>query len=179
MLKALSFLSRKDVDIIHCDLKPENLLLRPKKCSIKVVDFGSSCWSNKRMYSYIQSRYYRSPEVLLGLPYSVAIDMWSLGCILVEMYTGGPLFSGSDELDLMQKMVKTLGMVPCEMLDRASDHNRQQFFEAEKSPSGKSTWKLRQTKLAVAKESTLTPSQQKEDDQQKLQIKPSADPRSP
>jgi len=58
------------------------------------------------MYSYIQSRFYRSPEVILGLPYSVAIDMWSLGCILVEMHTGDPLFSGTDQFDQMQKIVQ-------------------------------------------------------------------------
>jgi len=107
VLNALSFLARSDVDIIHCDLKPENILLRhPKKSGVKVIDFGSSCRSNKRMYSYIQSRFYRSPEVMLGLPYSVAIDMWSLGCILAEMHTGEPLFSGSDQFDQMQKIVK-------------------------------------------------------------------------
>lgn len=107
ILKALSFLARPDVDIIHCDLKPENILLRhPKRSGVKVIDFGSSCRSNRRMYSYIQSRFYRSPEVMLGLPYSVAIDMWSLGCILAEMHTGEPLFSGSDQFDQMQKIVQ-------------------------------------------------------------------------
>jgi serine/threonine protein kinase len=99
--------TEEDVDIIHCDLKPENILLRhPKKSGIKVIDFGSSCRSDKRMYSYIQSRFYRSPEVMLGLPYSVSIDVWSLGCILAEMHTGEPLFSGSDQFDQMQKIVK-------------------------------------------------------------------------
>ena len=107
ILRALSYLAKPEIDIIHCDLKPENILLcNPKRSGIKVIDFGSSCRSNKRMYSYIQSRFYRSPEVMLGLPYSVAIDMWSLGCILVEMYTGEPLFSGSDQVDQMQKIIK-------------------------------------------------------------------------
>jgi dual specificity tyrosine-phosphorylation-regulated kinase 1 len=111
VLRALSFLARKDVEIIHCDLKPENILLRhPKKSGVKVIDFGSSCRSNKRMYSYIQSRFYRSPEVMLGLPYSVSIDIWSLGCILAEMHTGEPLFSGSDQFDQMQKIVKVGGV---------------------------------------------------------------------
>ena len=50
------------------------------------------------MFQYIQSRFYRSPEVLLGISYDLAIDMWSLGCILVEMHTGEPLFSGKDEV---------------------------------------------------------------------------------
>lgn len=107
ILKSLDFLTRPDVDVIHCDLKPENILLRhPKRSGVKVIDFGSSCRSNRRMYPYIQSRFYRSPEVLLGLPYTVAIDMWSLGCILLEMHTGEPLFSGSDQFDQMQKIVK-------------------------------------------------------------------------
>lgn len=51
-----------------------------------------------QIYQYIQSRFYRSPEVLLGTPYDLAIDMWSLGYILVEMHTGEPLFSGSNEV---------------------------------------------------------------------------------
>lgn len=56
------------------------------------------CPSVLQIYQYIQSRFYRSPEVLLGTPYDLAIDMWSLGCILVEMHTGEPLFSGSNEV---------------------------------------------------------------------------------
>lgn len=107
ILKSLAYLAQPHIDIIHCDLKPENILLRsPKRSGIKVIDFGSSCKSTERMYSYIQSRFYRSPEVMLGLPYSVAIDMWSLGCILVEMHTGDPLFSGTDQFDQMQKIVQ-------------------------------------------------------------------------
>lgn len=130
ILKALQFLSRSDVDVIHCDLKPENILLKhPKRSGIKVIDFGSSCRSNRQMYSYIQSRFYRSPEVLLGLPYSVAIDMWSLGCILVEMHTGEPLFSGIDQFDQMQKIVKILGMVPNDIIYNMNDQQRSQFFE--------------------------------------------------
>jgi len=146
ILTALSFLARPDVDIIHCDLKPENILLRhPKRSGIKVIDFGSSCKSNKRMYSYIQSRFYRSPEVMLGLPYSVAIDMWSLGCILVEMHTGEPLFSGSDQLDQMQKIVKVLGMLPEEMLQQCGHQHCSQFFERERTKQGKEVWVVKQT----------------------------------
>lgn len=58
-----------------------------------------SILSFSQIYQYIQSRFYRSPEVLLGMPYDLAIDMWSLGCILVEMHTGEPLFSGSNEVN--------------------------------------------------------------------------------
>ncbi|GKY98133.1 hypothetical protein MPSEU_000771100 [Mayamaea pseudoterrestris] len=155
VLKALTFLARKDVDIIHCDLKPENILLRhPKKSAVKVIDFGSSCRSNKRMYSYIQSRFYRSPEVMLGLPYSVSIDMWSLGCILAEMHTGEPLFSGSDQFDQMQKIVKLLGMVPDPMLDKANDSIKYQFFEKTKTLSGYEEWQLRQSKAPSGKQAS-------------------------
>ena len=117
--KALLFLSWPELKIIHCDLKPENILLcNPKRSAIKIVDFGSSCQLGQRIYQYIQSRFYRSPEVLLGIPYDLAIDMWSLGCILVEMHTGEPLFSGANEVDQMNKIVEVLGMPPKHVLDQ-------------------------------------------------------------
>lgn len=52
------------------------------KSGIKLIDFGSSCYSDEKMYSYIQSRYYRAPEVILGYEYSFPIDMWSFGCVI-------------------------------------------------------------------------------------------------
>ena len=147
ILKALQFLARPDVDIIHCDLKPENILLRhPKRSGIKVIDFGSSCRSHKRMYSYIQSRFYRSPEVMLGLPYSVAIDMWSLGCVLVEMHTGEPLFGGVDQYDQMKRLVDILGLPPSSMLHAAPAVSRDNFFELTSNPSSlqsSSTWRFK------------------------------------
>jgi len=143
ILKALQFLAQPDVDIIHCDLKPENILLRhPKRSAVKVIDFGSSCKSNQQMYSYIQSRFYRSPEVMLGLPYTVSIDMWSLGCILVEMHTGEPLFSGSDQFDQIQKLVEVLGMIPREMIDKSPEKHRVQFFDQSSNQSD--VWLLKQ-----------------------------------
>lgn len=93
ILVSLKFL--RSLHIIHCDLKPENILLKqPNRSAVKVIDFGSSCLEDERLYTYIQSRFYRAPEVILGLPYSTAIDMWSLGCILAELYTGYPIFPG-------------------------------------------------------------------------------------
>ncbi|KAL7297343.1 hypothetical protein TKK_0009735 [Trichogramma kaykai] len=125
---ALLFLSTPELNIIHCDLKPENILLcNPKRSAIKIVDFGSSCQLGQRIYQYIQSRFYRSPEVLLGIPYDLAIDMWSLGCILVEMHTGEPLFSGANEIDQMNKIVEVLGMPPKHILDQA--HKARKYFE--------------------------------------------------
>lgn len=141
MCTALVFLSNTDINIIHCDLKPENILLcNPKRSAIKIVDFGSSCQLGQRIYQYIQSRFYRSPEVLLGIPYDMAIDMWSLGCILVEMHTGEPLFSGANEVDQMNKIVEVLGIPPTSMLELA--HKARKYFD--KLPDG--TYVLKKTK---------------------------------
>ena len=99
LLNSLHFLYN-EVHIIHSDLKPENILLRePNMIGIKIIDFGSSCRYNDKIFNYIQSRFYRAPEVLLGMDYSHPIDMWSLGCILVELHTGVPLFPGQDSYD--------------------------------------------------------------------------------
>jgi len=130
LLKSLEYLSRPDVDIIHCDLKPENILLKhPRRSAIKLIDFGSSCYLTKRAYSYIQSRFYRSPEVLLGLPYTQKIDMWSLGCVCVEMHTGEPLFGGANQADQICRIVDILGMPPVTMIRSSPERVRSQFFE--------------------------------------------------
>jgi len=108
-----------------------------KKSAIKVIDFGSACFAHQKTYTYIQSRFYRAPEVLLGLPYNSAIDMWSLGCILMEMHTGRPLFDGQDESDQMLKQVEILGMPPRHMLD--DNKKALKFFEQD----SKGEWRLR------------------------------------
>lgn len=65
-----------DHKIVHCDLKPENILLKQSdKSGIKVIDFGSACFENEKIYTYIQSRFYRAPEIILGIDYTMAIDM--------------------------------------------------------------------------------------------------------
>ena len=74
-----------------------------------------SCYSYLQIYQYIQSRFYRSPEVLLGIPYDLGIDMWSLGCILLEMHTGEPLFAGSNEVCVMTMCCYSLcAYIDCE-----------------------------------------------------------------
>ena len=104
--------------IIHCDLKPENILLKqPGRSGIKVIDYGSSCYEHQRLYTYIQSRFYRAPEIILGAKYGLPIDMWSFGCILAELLTGYPLFPGEDEGDQLACMMEVLGMPPRKMLD--------------------------------------------------------------
>lgn len=104
--------------IIHCDLKPENILLKQQgRSGIKVIDFGSSCYEHQRVYTYIQSRFYRAPEVILGSRYGMPIDMWSLGCILAELLTGYPLLPGEDEADQLACIIELLGMPAQKLLD--------------------------------------------------------------
>ncbi|KAM6954636.1 dual specificity tyrosine-phosphorylation-regulated kinase 2 isoform 2-T2 [Aplochiton taeniatus] len=104
--------------IIHCDLKPENILLKQQgRSGIKVIDFGSSCYEHQRVYTYIQSRFYRAPEVILGSRYGLPIDMWSLGCILAELLTGYPLLPGEDEADQLACVMELLGAPPQKLLD--------------------------------------------------------------
>lgn len=102
------------------------LLKQRGSSSIKVIDFGSSCYSHQRVYTYIQSRFYRSPEVILGLPYGTPIDMWSLGCILAELYTGYPLFPGEDEIEQLACIMEVLGLPPEHIINHAT--RRRLFF---------------------------------------------------
>lgn len=125
MLQGLQHLSK--IKIIHCDLKPENVLFtdQQRNC-VKIIDFGSACTNHKEGFVYVQSRFYRSPEVVLGLPYDQAVDMWSFGCILAELVTGRPLFPAIDEMELLELIRIRIGMPPEEMIQKAK--KRKMFF---------------------------------------------------
>ncbi|XP_029142451.1 dual specificity tyrosine-phosphorylation-regulated kinase 4 [Protobothrops mucrosquamatus] len=121
--------------IIHCDLKPENILISQSSAgqiSFKVIDFGSSCYEHQRVYTYVQSRFYRSPEVILGHPYTTSIDMWSLGCIMVELYTGYPLFPGENEVEQLACIMEILGLPPSDFIQTAS--RKRTFFDSNGVP---------------------------------------------
>ncbi|EGV62112.1 dual specificity protein kinase yak1 [Yamadazyma tenuis] len=133
----------KNFQMIHCDLKPENILLcQPDKPDIKVIDFGSACFTRETIYSYIQSRFYRSPEVLLGLPYAESIDMWSLGCIVGELFLGLPLFPGTSEYNQVWKIVDMLGPIPRHMIEVGK--NSMNFFKKkDNGPDTKPTYEMK------------------------------------
>jgi len=95
---------------------------------VRLIDFGSSCTVDQNMYKYIQSRYYRAPEVVLELPYDTKIDVWSLGCVLYELYTGDPLFRTKDAVDHIYQIENVCGKVPRAML---ANTKRTDLFEAE------------------------------------------------
>ncbi|CAK1546716.1 unnamed protein product [Leptosia nina] len=91
---------------------------RYRNSVFKVIDFGSSCYEHQRVYTYIQSRFYRAPEVMMGAKYGMPIDMWSLGCILAELLTGFPLLPGEDEADQMACIIELLGMPPQRLIEQ-------------------------------------------------------------
>ncbi|KAK9861667.1 hypothetical protein WJX84_010633, partial [Apatococcus fuscideae] len=91
VLQSLDFMH--SLGLIHADLKPENILIKSySRCEVKVIDLGSSCFTTDHLSSYVQSRSYRAPEVILGIPYNQKVDIWSLGCILAELLSGSVLF---------------------------------------------------------------------------------------
>ncbi|KKY15631.1 putative protein kinase yak1 [Phaeomoniella chlamydospora] len=140
LLNGLTLLNK--ARLIHCDLKPENILLKNLESPIiKIIDFGSACDERQTVYTYIQSRFYRSPEVLLGLPYSSAIDMWSLGCIVVELFLGLPLFPGSSEYNQVARITEMLGMPPTWMLEMGKQSG--EFFEKVHDEFGRKTYRLK------------------------------------
>ena len=92
MLKCLRLL--KNLGVIHCDLKPENVLYKSEQSrSVKIIDFGSATFIDDSDYDYLQTRPYRAPEISFGCKFDFTADMWSLGCILYELITARVLFN--------------------------------------------------------------------------------------
>ncbi|URD82557.1 Protein tyrosine kinase [Musa troglodytarum] len=119
-LEALQFLH--GLGLIHCDLKPENILIKSySRCEVKVIDLGSSCFETDHLCSYVQSRSYRAPEVILGLPYDKKIDIWSLGCILAELCTGNVLFLNDSPATLLARVIGIVGPIDQWMLSKGHD----------------------------------------------------------
>uniref|UniRef100_A0A8C3JCR2 Cyclin-dependent kinase-like 5 n=1 Tax=Calidris pygmaea TaxID=425635 RepID=A0A8C3JCR2_9CHAR len=117
LIKAIHWCHKND--IVHRDIKPENLLISHNDV-LKLCDFGFarnlSEGSNANYTEYVATRWYRSPELLLGAPYGKAVDMWSVGCILGELSDGQPLFPGESEIDQLFTIQKVLGPLPAEQM---------------------------------------------------------------
>ncbi|GAB6026844.1 hypothetical protein CHUAL_013451 [Chamberlinius hualienensis] len=115
LFDVLNFL--RALNIIHADIKPENLLL-DNELGVCVIDFGNSfkCTPEEvNLYEEdydIQTLPYRAPEVIVGVEIGFAADLWSVGCILAEIYLGRKLFSGETPADVLQSIVSILGFLP-------------------------------------------------------------------
>ncbi|RZC61583.1 hypothetical protein C5167_023348 [Papaver somniferum] len=147
LLESIAFMH--DLHLVHTDLKPENILLvspeyvkvpdlkkvssrspkdgsyykrLPKSSAIKVIDFGSATY-DRRDHSYIVStRHYRAPEVILGLGWSYPCDIWSIGCILIELCSGETMFKTHENIEHLAMMERVMGSIPSHMLKRVGYH---------------------------------------------------------
>lgn len=118
--------------LIHTDLKPENILLdlsssTKGSATIKLVDFGSATYESQHHSPLISTRHYRAPEVILGLGWTYPVDLWSIGCILVELYTGQALFQTHENLEHLAMMSCVLGPIPEWMMRRAEKSKKKYF----------------------------------------------------
>ena len=113
LIRACSYLWR--LNICHRDIKPQNIVCDPNKKEIRLCDFGSAKQLNDGEWNkhYICSRFYRAPELLCQLNYySCAVDCWSLGCVIAEMYLNKPIFNGDSTREQIKLISKVLGPIP-------------------------------------------------------------------
>lgn len=107
-------------NIIHADLKPDNILVNESRNFLKICDLGSaSDASDSEITPYLVSRFYRAPEIILGLPFDFAIDTWSVGCTLYELYTGKILFTGRNNNQMLRSIMECRGKFSHKLLRKA------------------------------------------------------------
>ncbi|XP_068106914.1 homeodomain-interacting protein kinase 4 [Hyperolius riggenbachi] len=158
VLKALAKL--KEISVIHADLKPQNIMLIDQDkypFKIKLIDFGNANYLSEVKHltePYMQTRFYRAPEILLGLQFNERIDVWSLGCIMAELHLGCPLYPGSNEYDQIRYICDTQGLPQSYLLDAASKSLR--FFHRWRFSNGTSQWTIK-TKEEYQLETGVTP----------------------
>ncbi|KAH9323496.1 hypothetical protein KI387_018135, partial [Taxus chinensis] len=149
LLESIAYMH--DLKLVHTDLKPENILFvssdfvkvpdykgtkrstednsmrLPKSSAIKLIDFGSTVFEDQDHMSVISTRHYRAPEVILGIGWNYPCDIWSVGCILVELCTGETLFQTHENLEHLAMMERILGPLPRHMIKRADSRSAKYF----------------------------------------------------
>lgn len=120
--------------LIHCDVKPDNVCFASiSRCTVKMIDFGACMCENDTLNSYVQSRWYRAPEVMLGIVFDEKIDMWSLGCLLAEMLLGFPLFYGASVPKVLAAQQAVLGPLPSAVRSRIPITIARAYFSGDSS----------------------------------------------
>ncbi len=118
----------RETRIMHCDLKPDNVLVNAALTSVKLCDFGSAAMlEENEVTPYLVSRFYRAPEVIQGVSYDNRIDVWSAACTLFELYTGRILFPGEDNTDMLRVQMETRGKLSSKMIRKGAF--RDKYFE--------------------------------------------------
>jgi len=103
----------KKASILHGDIKPDNILVNESKLNLKLCDFGSASHvADNDITPYLVSRFYRAPEIIMGLPYGYGVDMWSVGCTIYEVYTGKILFPGNSNNQMLKYFMDLKGKMP-------------------------------------------------------------------
>src|SRR6195952_5300419 len=118
MFLGLSLL--KKCNILHADIKPDNVLVNDTRNLLKICDLGSAGDASENdITPYLVSRFYRAPEIMLGMSYDFGIDIWSIGCTLFELYTGKILFTGRNNNQMLKSMMECRGKFSLKMLKKA------------------------------------------------------------
>ena len=110
--------------IIHADLKPDNILVNDNRSTLKICDLGTAidrsdaATAHMEITPYLVSRFYRAPEIVLGMPYDYAVDMWSIGCTLYELYTGKILFTGESNNQMLRAIMEVRGKMSAKLYRR-------------------------------------------------------------
>ncbi|KAG5598389.1 hypothetical protein H5410_029759 [Solanum commersonii] len=107
--------------VLHCDIKPVNILVNEAKDKLKLSDFVNAMFAGKNEITpYLVSRFYRAPEIILGLSYDHPMDIWSVGCCLFELYAGKVLFPGRSNNDMLRLLMELKGPFPKKMLRKGA-----------------------------------------------------------
>ncbi|KAF7528247.1 hypothetical protein G7054_g10197 [Neopestalotiopsis clavispora] len=110
--------------IIHADIKPDNILVNEARNILKICDLGTAidksdaATAHNEITPYLVSRFYRAPEIILGVPYDYAVDMWSIGCTLYELYTGKILFTGDSNNQMLKTIMEIRGKFSTKLYKR-------------------------------------------------------------
>jgi p38 MAP kinase len=132
ILRGLKYLHSSN--IIHRDLKPGNFTVN-ENCDLRIIDFGLARGEREEMTGYVVTRWYRAPEIMLRwMHYTKAVDIWSVGCILAEMYFRRPLFPGSDPVNQLNRIFQVAGYPAPALMEQVNGDVRNYLEQIERRP---------------------------------------------